>query len=65
MGYKGAIDGAYAVAIKPKYTFGTNHYYKNDWLNSYLSYTYNTKENFRNGNVDVVFGTENGDVSAI
>ncbi len=43
IGYKGSINGAATVAILPKYTLGTSHYYKNKWLNAYASYTLNTR----------------------
>ncbi|WP_165748860.1 outer membrane beta-barrel family protein [Cellulophaga sp. Z1A5H] len=65
IGYKGAIHTDYAIAIKPKYTFGTNHYYKNDWLNSYVSYSLNTKEEVRNGATDLLFAAENGMTNSI
>lgn len=47
IGYKGSVNGTYTQGIYPKYSFGTSHFYKNNWLNFYASYTYNTKKQFK------------------
>ncbi|MEM0517470.1 TonB-dependent receptor domain-containing protein [Aequorivita flava] len=47
IGYKGSVNATYTQGIFPKYSFGTSHFYKNNWLNLYGSYTYNTKKEFK------------------
>lgn len=43
-GYKGSVNGTYRQAVFAKYQIGTSHFYKNDWLNFYGSYSYNPKK---------------------
>ncbi|WP_026836838.1 outer membrane beta-barrel protein [Gillisia sp. JM1] len=43
VGYKGSLNASNTIAIKPKYSVGTSHYYKTDWLNAFASYNYNTR----------------------
>lgn len=43
-GYKGSINGTYEQAIFSKYTFGTSHFYKNNWLNLYGSYSFSPRK---------------------
>ncbi len=47
IGYKGSVNGIYTQGIYPKYSLGTSHFYKNNWLNLYASYNYNTKKQFK------------------
>lgn len=47
IGYKGSLNGTYTQGIYPKYSFGTSHLYKNNWLNLYASYNYNTKKQYK------------------
>ncbi|WP_203295158.1 outer membrane beta-barrel protein [Luteirhabdus pelagi] len=43
-GYKGAVNGTYEQGIFPKYQFGTSHFYKNNWLNLYGSYSFSPRK---------------------
>jgi len=43
-GYKGSINGTYEQAIFSKYTFGNSHFYKNNWLNLYGSYSFSPRK---------------------
>lgn len=47
IGYKGSVDATYTQGIYPKYSFGTSHFYKNNWLNLYASYNYKTKKQYK------------------
>ncbi len=47
IGYKGSVNATYEQAIYPKYSFGTSHFYKNNWVNLYASYNYNTKKQYK------------------
>lgn len=47
IGYKGAVAANYTQGIYPKYSLGTSHFYKNDWVNLFAGYTYNTKKQFK------------------
>ena len=43
IGYKGSINASNTQARVPKYSFGTSQFYKNDWLNAFVSYNFNTR----------------------
>lgn len=47
IGYKGSVNGTYLQGIYPKYSMGTSHFYKNNWLNLYTSYTYGTAKEYK------------------
>ncbi len=46
-GYKGSINTIYEQAIFSKYRFSTSHFYKNDWLNMYASYSFSPRKEFK------------------
>ena len=39
VGYKGSVGGTYEQAIYSKYRLNTSHFYKNEWLDLYGSYS--------------------------
>lgn len=39
VGYKGSVSGTYEQAVFSKYRLSTNHFYKNQWLDLYGSYS--------------------------
>ncbi|MEZ4778069.1 MAG: outer membrane beta-barrel family protein [Flavobacteriaceae bacterium] len=43
-GYKGSFNGTYEQAIFSKYTFGTSHFFKNNWLNLYAGYNFSPRK---------------------
>lgn len=43
-GYKGTLSGTYEQAIFSKYNIGTSHYFKNNWLNLFGSYSYSPRK---------------------
>ncbi|HEA31492.1 MAG TPA: TonB-dependent receptor [Leeuwenhoekiella sp.] len=43
IGYKGSLNASNTQARVPKYSFGTSQFYKNDWLNAFASYNFNTR----------------------
>ncbi|MBT0607113.1 TonB-dependent receptor domain-containing protein [Aequorivita echinoideorum] len=47
IGYKGSVNSTFTQGVYPKYNFGTSHFYKNNWLNLYGSYNYNTKKEYK------------------
>jgi len=47
IGYKGSVDATYEQGVYPKYKFGTSHFYKNDWLNVYTSYTFGKRREYK------------------
>ncbi|MGK0385859.1 MAG: hypothetical protein ACI849_000464 [Patiriisocius sp.] len=47
VGYKGSINGNYEQAVYAKYRIGTAHFYKNDWLNAYGSYSFSPRKEFK------------------
>lgn len=47
VGYKGAVNATYEQGIYPKYSLGTSHFYKNNWLNVYASYSYSDRKEYK------------------
>ncbi|HNP66440.1 MAG TPA: TonB-dependent receptor [Aequorivita sp.] len=47
IGYKGSVNANYEQGIYPKYNFGTSHFYKNNWVNIYASYSYADKKEYK------------------
>ena len=47
VGYKGSISGSYQQAVYAKYNLATSHFYKNNWLNAYASYSYAPRKEFK------------------
>src|SRR5690606_4078431 len=47
IGYKGSVNATYEQEIYPKYRLGTSHFYKNNWLNAYASYTYGKRKEYK------------------
>lgn len=43
IGYKGSVNASNTQARLPKYSFGTSQFYKNNWLNAFASYNFNTR----------------------
>ncbi|WP_417363226.1 outer membrane beta-barrel protein [Galbibacter sp.] len=41
VGYKGSVEGTYKQGVFSKYELGTDHYYKNNFLDIYAGYTLN------------------------
>lgn len=50
IGYKGSVNANYEQGVYPKYKFGTSHFYKNNWLNVYTSYTYGKRKEYKEDN---------------
>jgi hypothetical protein len=47
IGYKGSFDATFEQGIYPKYKFGTSHFYKNNWLNASVSYTFGKRKEYK------------------
>ncbi|MGS2761521.1 outer membrane beta-barrel protein [Sinomicrobium sp. M5D2P9] len=47
LGYKGSVNVHWTEAIFPKYNFGTDHYYKNNFLNLFASYSYGLRKEYK------------------
>ena len=47
VGYKGSISESYQQAVYAKYNLATAHFYKNNWLNAYASYSYAPRKEFK------------------
>lgn len=54
-GYKGNVSGAFEQAIFPKYRAGTGHYFKNDWLNLSVDYSFNKRKEHKNDLGEITF----------
>tara|TARA_R110002020_G_scaffold259768_2_gene473716 strand:- start:55218 stop:57650 length:2433 start_codon:yes stop_codon:yes gene_type:complete len=47
IGYKGSVNASNTIAILPKYTLGTTHYYKTKGVDIFANYTYNTRSDYK------------------
>ena len=65
IGYKGAINARYEQAVYPKYSIGTSHFFKNNWINFYAGYSFNPKKEFKDQFDDIVFMDNSGTVTSI
>lgn len=65
IGYKGAINTRYEQAVYPKYSFGTSHFYKNNWINFYAGYSFNPQKEYKDQFDDIVFMEHSGAVTSI
>ncbi len=64
IGYKGSINASNTIAIVPKYIVGTSQYYKNDWVNVYASYNFNSRYDYKNDEGFIEFYETNGSVDS-
>jgi len=63
-GYKGSVSGTYTQAIFAKYRTGTSHFYKNDWLNAFVDYSYNPRKDHKNDLTEITFFEPNASVNS-
>lgn len=47
VGYKGSVNASWEQAIYSKYLFSTSQFYKNDWLNMYVSYSFSPRKEYK------------------
>ncbi|PHS67339.1 MAG: TonB-dependent receptor [Flavobacterium sp.] len=47
IGYKGSVNATYEQAVFSKYRFSTSHFYKNNWLNAYASYSFSPRKDYK------------------
>ncbi|MDT0675408.1 outer membrane beta-barrel protein [Autumnicola musiva] len=64
IGYKGSVNASNTIAIVPKYNVGTSQYYKNDWLNAFASYNFNSRYDYKNDESRIVFYELDGEVDS-
>lgn len=62
-GYKGNISSGFTQAIFPKYRIGTAHYYKNDWVNIAVDYSFNKRKEHKNDLSEISFFDYQNNVS--
>jgi hypothetical protein len=65
IGYKGSVNARYEQAVYPKYSLGTSHFYKNNWVNLYAGYSFNPQKEYKDQFDDIVFMENNGAVTSI
>lgn len=54
-GYKGNVSASFTQAFFPKGRLGTSHFYKNDWLNFSIDYSFNKRKEHKNDLGKVTF----------
>ncbi len=47
IGYKGSVNATYEQAVFSKYRFSTSHFYKNNWLNMYVNYSFSPRKDLK------------------
>ncbi|HET8884953.1 MAG TPA: outer membrane beta-barrel family protein [Salinimicrobium sp.] len=60
LGYKGNVNGSYTQAVFPKYSIGTSHFYKNEKINFFGNYSYNSRKEFKDDDNFVNFINDEG-----
>ena len=64
-GYKGSVNVTYEQATFPKYQFGTSHFYKNNLVNLYGSYSFSPRKEIKEDDNFVRFFNPNGTTKSI
>lgn len=57
-GYKGSAFGDYTVAVYPKYTLGSSHFYKTKKLDLFLNYSFHHRKEFKHDDSYINFMNE-------
>ncbi|WP_186991405.1 TonB-dependent receptor [Constantimarinum furrinae] len=65
VGYKGSVNGTYEQAVYPKYSYGTAHFYKNNWVSLYASYAINSRKEFKDQRDFIRYFNPDGSVKSI
>jgi hypothetical protein len=47
VGGKGSVRRTYEQVVYAKHRIGTSHFYKNDWLNAYGSYSFSPRKEYK------------------
>ncbi len=47
VGYKGSVNATWEQAVYSKYRFSTSQFYKNDWLNAYVNYSFSPRKEYK------------------
>ena len=55
LGYKGAVNGTYEQATFAKTRLGTSHFYKNDWVNLFGSYSVSPRKELKQDDNNIRF----------
>jgi len=64
VGYKGSVNARYEQAVYPKYHFGTSHYYKNDWMSFYGSYSFSPRKEYKDQDDEIIFFKPNNEIES-
>lgn len=65
VGYKGSVNSRYEQATYPKYNFGTSHFYKNNWINFYGSYSFSPRKEFKEDDNFIRYFNPDGSTNSI
>lgn len=64
IGYKGSINASNTIAIVPKYSLGISQYYKNDWVNIFANYNFNSRDDYKNDEGKITYFEPNESVDS-
>ncbi len=64
VGYKGSVNASNTVAVVPKYTAGTSHYYKNNWLNVFTNYNFSSRYAYKHDEAEIVYYNPQGNIDS-
>ena len=65
IGYKGNIGATYEQAVYAKYNLNTAHFYKNDWIDFYGSYSYSPRKEFKGQDDHINYFEQDGSVNSL
>lgn len=65
IGYKGSVNGRWEQAVFPKYNLGTSHFYKNNWINLFGSYSFSPRKEHKDQDDFIRFFNPNGGVKSL
>lgn len=64
IGYKGSVNASNTIAIVPKYSLGISQYYKNDWVNIFANYNFDSKDDYKNDEGKITYFEPDGSVDS-
>ena len=64
IGYKGNAGVTYEQAVYAKYNLNTAHFYKNEWVDLYASYSYSPRKAFKQQDDNITYFEPDGSVNS-
>ncbi|PQB05440.1 outer membrane beta-barrel family protein [Aureitalea marina] len=65
VGYKGNVGATYEQAVFAKYNLNTAHFYKNNWIDFYGSYSYSPRKEFKSQDDHINYFEPDGSLNSL